>query len=67
MNLSKCTGKGVKIGLIDSGIDKNHPSIRNVKERVSVKLDPSEKGTPPRAGLRIDTGEKIKKLLTSRR
>jgi len=39
MDLSKYTGKGVKIGLIDSGVDPNHPAIRNIKAGVSVKFD----------------------------
>lgn len=39
INFDKLTGRGVKIGLVDSGIDLSHPKIGNIHSGVSISIE----------------------------
>lgn len=38
-NFSDYTGKGIKVAIVDSGIDYSHPDIKNVQGGIRIRLD----------------------------
>jgi subtilisin len=44
------SGRGVRVAVIDSGVDGSHPLVGGVSEHVAIVIDPEQEG-----GVRIDT------------
>lgn len=45
------TGRGVRVAIVDSGIDATHPLVRGVAQSVAITVDPSTA-----EGVRVDEG-----------